>query len=99
MATTETTPETRSRAIRLMRRLVLALTAGLVLATAVVVFEGGGLGLGTDWAKVAPEVAKFARACTYDRSGRGWSERSPDERTAANIADELATLLERAGEK
>ena len=65
----------------------------------VVVFEAGSMGVALDWAKVAPEVAKFARACTYDRAGRGWSERSPKKRSAENIAAELHLLLERAGER
>jgi pimeloyl-ACP methyl ester carboxylesterase len=52
---------------------------------------------GLSWAGVQPEVAKFTRVCTYDRAGLGWSEPSPKPRTAPNIAEELHTLLVRAG--
>lgn len=51
------------------------------------------------WASVQPEVARFARACSYDRAGLGWSEASPDPRTGAVIVRELHALLEAAGEK
>ena len=49
------------------------------------------------WASVQPEVAKFTRVCTYDRAGLGWSERSPNPRTAPNMVEELHSLLARAG--
>lgn len=49
-----------------------------------------------DWALVEPEVAKFARVCTWDRSGTAWSEPGPLP-TCAQRADELHTLLDRAG--
>jgi pimeloyl-ACP methyl ester carboxylesterase len=54
---------------------------------------------GLIWAAVQPEVAKFARVCTYDRAGLGWSDKSPKPRTVEAITDELAVLLERAGVK
>lgn len=63
--------------------------------TPTVVMEAAEFSL--SWASVQPEVANFARVCTYDRAGLGWSERSPTPRTAANIAEELHTLLNRAG--
>jgi len=62
-----------------------------------VVMEAAHSELGLSWASVQPEVAKFARVCTYDRAGLGWSERSPKPRTAEKIVDELHTLLTRAG--
>ncbi|MEZ4735041.1 MAG: alpha/beta fold hydrolase [Caldilineaceae bacterium] len=33
------------------------------------------------------------RTCVYDRAGLGWSEPSPQPRTAATIVEELHTLL------
>jgi pimeloyl-ACP methyl ester carboxylesterase len=42
-------------------------------------------------------MASFARVCTYDRAGLGWSEASPKARTASNIVEEFRTLLTRAG--
>jgi len=48
------------------------------------------------WSLVFPGVATITRACAYDRAGFGWSDRGPLPRTAAQIADELYALLERA---
>ena len=49
------------------------------------------------WDLVQPEVAKFAKVCSYDRAGLGWSERGPNPRTAGNILQELHALLQGAG--
>ena len=62
-----------------------------------VVFESGLGGTWLDWARVQPEVSRFARACSYDRAGYGWSEPGPGPRDARRIAAELDTLLARAG--
>ena len=51
------------------------------------------------WAMVQPEVAKFARVCSYDRAGYGWSEVGPKPRTSLQIAKELRALLDASGEK
>ena len=58
-----------------------------------VVFESGLGGTSLDWARVQPEVSRFTRACSYDRAGYGWSERGPEPRHAARIAQELDRLL------
>jgi pimeloyl-ACP methyl ester carboxylesterase len=55
---------------------------------------GGGL---LDWQTVQPKVAKFARVCSYDRSGLGWSESGPKPRTSPQIVEELHALLENGG--
>ena len=55
---------------------------------------GGGL---LDWQTVQPKVAKFARVCSYDRSGLGWSESGPKPRTSPQIVKELHALLKNAG--
>jgi pimeloyl-ACP methyl ester carboxylesterase len=47
---------------------------------------------------VQPEVARSTRICTYDRAGMGWSEPSPEPRTAREFAKELHTLLANANE-
>jgi pimeloyl-ACP methyl ester carboxylesterase len=62
-----------------------------------VVMDAGQGEAGLTWALVQPEVAGFARVCTYDRAGLGWSERGPKPRTAANIVAELHALLAGAG--
>jgi pimeloyl-ACP methyl ester carboxylesterase len=51
------------------------------------------------WAMVQPEVARFARVCSYDRAGYGWSEAGPKPRTSLQIAKELRALLDASGEK
>ena len=58
-----------------------------------VVFESGLGGTSLDWVRVQPEVARFTRACSYDRAGYGWSERGPEPRHADRIARELERLL------
>lgn len=50
------------------------------------------------WYLVQPEVAKFARVCSYDRAGYGWSEDDGQPRRLENMAEELHTLLVKAGE-
>jgi len=48
------------------------------------------------WTKVQPEIAKFARVCSYDRAGLGYSDSSSQPRTSKVIAQELNALLEAA---
>lgn len=63
-----------------------------------VVIESGWGDSSAGWAWVQPEVAKTTRVCTYDRAGMGWSESSPEPRTAREYAKELHTLLAKANE-
>lgn len=63
-----------------------------------VVIESGWGDSSAAWGWVQPEVAKTTRVCTYDRAGMGWSEASPQPRTAREFAIELHTLLEKANE-
>jgi pimeloyl-ACP methyl ester carboxylesterase len=49
------------------------------------------------WNKVQPEIAKFARTCSYDRAGIGYSDPSPRPRTSEDFAQELHILLHNAG--
>ncbi|HET7143573.1 MAG TPA: alpha/beta hydrolase [Anaerolineales bacterium] len=63
-----------------------------------VVIESGWGDMSATWGWVQPEVAKTTRVCTYDRAGMGWSEASPEPRTAREYAQELHTLLEKANE-
>lgn len=64
-----------------------------------VVLESGSGDFSIDWSLVQPEVARFARVCSYDRAGAGWSELGPRPRTWRQIAYELHTALQKAGEK
>jgi pimeloyl-ACP methyl ester carboxylesterase len=49
------------------------------------------------WSKVQPQIAQFARVCSYDRAGLGYSASSPHPRTSKVMAEELHTLLHNAG--
>jgi pimeloyl-ACP methyl ester carboxylesterase len=62
-----------------------------------VVFDSGWEDWAPAWSKVQPEVAKFTRACSYDRAGAGFSEAGPMPRTSARIAQELRAALHQAG--
>ena len=62
-----------------------------------VVMESGMGDPSSIWALVQPQVAEKTRVCTYDRAGLGWSNPSPQPRTAENIVGELHTLLHNAG--
>jgi pimeloyl-ACP methyl ester carboxylesterase len=64
-----------------------------------VVMEAGAGDFSFDWSLVQPEVARFARVCTYDRAGYAWSEPGPTPRTVQQIVYELHTGLQRAGVK
>src|SRR5262245_38711130 len=62
-----------------------------------VVFESGGNDPGYAWVLVQPAVARFTRACWYDRAGVGWSDPPATHRTSTTIASDLHELLRRAG--
>lgn len=65
--------------------------------TQTVVLESGLGGGALDWSLVQPEVAKFARVCSYDHAGAGWSEAGPEPRDSQQLVTELHTLLGNAG--
>jgi len=53
-------------------------------------------GLGSDstaWNLVQPEVAKFARVCSYDRAGLGQSDKAPKRGDGDRIIADLHALL------
>jgi pimeloyl-ACP methyl ester carboxylesterase len=47
---------------------------------------------------IAPGVAATTRVCVYDRAGRGWSEAASGPQDGVQVATDLHTLLQRAGE-
>jgi pimeloyl-ACP methyl ester carboxylesterase len=66
-------------------------------AQPVVVFESGlGDGLNV-WAKVIPEVTRFAQTFAYNRAGYGASTRQGGARSGATIVSELHSLLQHSG--
>src|SRR5215471_8050261 len=64
-----------------------------------VVLEAGAGDFSVDWSLLQPRVARFARVCSYDRAGSGWSDLGPRPRTMHQIVWELHALLEKAGER
>jgi pimeloyl-ACP methyl ester carboxylesterase len=64
-----------------------------------VILESGWSMPGVGWSLVQPDVARFARVCSYDRAGYGWSDEGPMPRTSDEIARELHALLHNAGVK
>lgn len=61
--------------------------------TPTVVLSAGAGDFSTDWSLVQPEVAKFARVCSYDRSGAAWSDLGPKPRTMIQEAFDVNRLL------
>ena len=62
-----------------------------------VVFDSGFEDWAPAWAVVQPRIAKWTRACSYDRAGAGFSDAGPMPRTSVRIADELHSALHNAG--
>ncbi|MGA7274334.1 MAG: alpha/beta hydrolase [Candidatus Udaeobacter sp.] len=62
-----------------------------------VVFDSGWGDWAPAWSTVQPEIAKWTRACSYDRAGTGFSDPGPMPRTSVRIARELHTALHNAG--
>ena len=62
-----------------------------------VVFDSGHQDWAPAWSVVQPEVAKWTRACSYDRPGSGFSPAGAMPRTSIRIADELHDALHSAG--
>lgn len=58
-----------------------------------VILEAGMGEYSLTWAYVQPEIAQNTRVCAYDRAGYGWSEASPNPRTAGYEVEELHRLL------
>ena len=64
-----------------------------------VVLSAGAGDFSTDWSLVQPEVSKFTRVCSYDRSGAAWSDLGPKPRTMIQEAFDVRRLLLLAGER
>jgi pimeloyl-ACP methyl ester carboxylesterase len=58
-----------------------------------VVLDAGLVDFSVHWGKVQPAIARFARVCSYDRAGLGWSEPGPTPRTSSVMIEELHRLL------
>jgi hypothetical protein len=62
-----------------------------------VVFDSGWEDWAPVWTIVQPQVARWTRACSYDRAGAGFSDPGRLPRTSVRIADELHSALHHAG--
>jgi pimeloyl-ACP methyl ester carboxylesterase len=62
-----------------------------------VIIEQGAGSPSQLWWPIQEKVAAFARICTYDRAGYGWSEPVRGPRSIGHRAEELHTLLMNAG--
>ncbi|HWF11379.1 MAG TPA: alpha/beta fold hydrolase [Bryobacteraceae bacterium] len=62
-----------------------------------VIFEADSGTTGYTWAPIQREVARFTRACWYDRAGYGWSDPAPFPRHSDRIARDLHALLQKGG--
>jgi pimeloyl-ACP methyl ester carboxylesterase len=61
-----------------------------------VVLESGIAATSVSWDLVQPAVAQFARVCSYDRAGLGWSDAGP-VRSLRQMVSELRQALPAAG--
>lgn len=68
-----------------------------VNAKPTVIMDAGMGECSIGWSLVQPEIAKFARVCTYDRAGLGWSDAASTPRTSQQIVNDLHALLVNAG--
>jgi pimeloyl-ACP methyl ester carboxylesterase len=63
-----------------------------------VVLEPSGLGTVLAYQPVIAALSPGQRVCAHDRAGQGWSDPTPDPVDARHQADDLAQLLDTAGE-
>ena len=63
-----------------------------------VVLSNGLGGVSAGWARITGPVAATTRVCAYDRAGQGWSEEAASPRDGVESAEDLHTLLAKAGE-
>src|SRR6185369_10411833 len=78
-------------------RLHLNCTGEARVSQPTVILEAGMGDFSVEWSLVQPGVGRFARVCSYDRAGDGWSDIGPNPRTFRQIVYELHTLLEHGG--
>jgi pimeloyl-ACP methyl ester carboxylesterase len=58
-----------------------------------VVFDSGVGEPGYEWVDIQAEVAKYTKACWFDRAGYGWSDAGPFPGRSAEMAKDLHALL------
>ena len=78
------------------RRLHITCSGMNAAGTPTVILESGFANPSSVWNRVQPEVAKFARVCSYDRAGMGTSDPVPAPRTIVQVTEDLHTLTANA---
>ncbi len=63
-----------------------------------VVLESGLGETSTAWTRITDAVSTTSRVCAYDRAGQGWSDSVDAPQDGLALAEDLHTLLDRAGE-
>jgi pimeloyl-ACP methyl ester carboxylesterase len=58
-----------------------------------VILESGIAASSLNWAALQSEIARFTRACAYDRAWLGWSDPAATPRVASHLVEELHSLL------
>jgi pimeloyl-ACP methyl ester carboxylesterase len=71
------------------------LCKGTSSGPAVVMVAGGGTPAVVSY-PMQDRIAEFARVCSYDRAGLGWSDAAPKPLTFDDQADQLETMLRQA---
>lgn len=61
-----------------------------------VILEAGLGAFSVNWGLVQPQVARFARVCSYDRASYAWSDPGPEPRGLRTSVSELHRLLDQA---
>ena len=62
-----------------------------------VVLEAGIAASSLSWGLVQPEIASFARVCSYDRAGLAWSDPGERVRSIDRFVADLRSVLHRTG--
>jgi pimeloyl-ACP methyl ester carboxylesterase len=58
-----------------------------------VILESGIAASSLNWTALEAEIARFTRACAYDRAWLGWSDPAAAPRIASHLVEELHSLL------
>ena len=58
-----------------------------------VIFESGIAASSLNWTAIQAEVARFTRACAYDRAWLGWSDPARTPLVASRLVEDLHSLL------
>lgn len=75
------------------RRLHVVCSGTSMAGKPTIILESGFGSPSSVWDRVQPEVAKFARVCSYDRAGLGTSDKVSAQRTLVQVTEDLHAML------